>query len=229
MRILVVEDNCRLLDLIAAHLNDAGFTVDTAQTAQEFREIFASFKHALCVIDLGLPDSDGICLIQEVRKSQNNTHILVATARAHIRDRISVLNGGADDYLVKPFHVDELLARVKALLRRSHPLEPPRRRVGSLVLDCETSEVSCRGRRLELRRSEQRLLSLLIRRSGHLVAKESIQCALEGIGTENSANALEKLISRLRRSLADCPAGIQLRTVKGLGYILEGNRKEDRI
>jgi DNA-binding response OmpR family regulator len=229
MRILVVEDNCRLLDLIAVHLKDAGFTVDTARTAEEFREIFASFKHALCVIDLGLPDSDGICLIQDVRKSQNNTRILVATARANISDRISVLNGGADDYLVKPFHVDELLARVKALLRRSRPPEQHRLCVGSLVLDCETGEVSCRGRRLELRRSEQRLLSLLIRRSGHLVAKESIQCALEGIGTENSANALEKLVSRLRRSLADCPAGIRLKTVKGLGYVLEDKRREDRL
>ena len=119
------------------------------------------------------------------------------------------------------FHVDELLARVKALLRRSHVLAPQRLCTGGLVLDCDTNEVFCSGRRVELRPSEQRLLGLLIRRSGRLVSKEAIQAAIERIGSENSPNALEKLVSRLRRSLADCPAGINLRTVKGLGYVLE--------
>ena len=127
------------------------------------------------------------------------------------------------------FHVDELLARVKALLRRSHVLAPQRLCTGGLVLDCDTNEVFCSGRRVELRPSEQRLLGLLIRRSGRLVSKEAIQAAIERIGSENSPNALEKLVSRLRRSLADCPAGINLRTVKGLGYVLEESSLESRL
>jgi two-component system OmpR family response regulator len=229
MRILAVEDNARLLALIAGHLGDAGYTVDTARTAMEFREISSALEHALYLIDLGLPDNDGISLLQEICKRRSNTLILVATARSQIVDRVSALNAGADDYLVKPFHVAELLARVRALMRRWHVPPQQQLRAGRLVLECGTNEVFCRGQRLELRPSENRLLSLLIRRSGHLVAKEVIQSALAKLGTENSPNALEKLVSRLRRSLEERPAGIQLRTVKGLGYVLEEKLVEKRM
>jgi len=229
MRVLVVDDNLRLLSLIAAHLTDAGLTVDTSSNALEFRDIAANSNHLLYLVDLGLPDGDGIKLIQEVRRSRRNTLILVITGRQQIGDRVCALNSGADDCLLKPFHNAELLARVKALLRRSHVPAPQRLRTGQLVLDCDTNEVFCGGRRVELRPSEQRLLGLLIRRSGRLVAKETIQAALDRLGSENSPNALEKLVSRLRRSLADCPAGINLRTVKGLGYVLEENSLESTL
>jgi DNA-binding response OmpR family regulator len=229
MRILAVEDNARFLYLIADHLGDAGYTVDTARTAAEFREISSVVEHALYLIDLGLPDTDGFSLLQEICKRRSNTLILVATGRSQIMDRVSALNAGADDYLVKPFHVAELLARVGALVRRWHVPPQKQLRAGRLVLNCGTNEVFCRGQRIELRPSEQRLLSLLMRRSGHLVAKEAIQSALEKLGKENSPNALEKLVSRLRRSLAESPAGIQLRTVKGLGYVLEEHRLEKRM
>jgi two-component system OmpR family response regulator len=229
MRILAVEDNARLLALIAGHLGDAGYTVDKARTAMEFREISSALEHALYLIDLGLPDNDGIGLLQEICKRRSNTLILVATARSQIADRVSALNAGADDYLVKPFHVAELLARVRALVRRWHKPPQQQLRAGRLVLDCGTNEVFCRGQRLDLRPSENRLLSLLIRRSGHLVAKEAIQSALAKFGTENSPNALEKLVSRLRQALEERPAGIQLRTIKGLGYMLEEKLLEKRM
>ena len=148
MRVLVVEDNLRLLNLIATHLSDAGLTVDTSSNAQQFRDICDNLKHTLYLIDLGLPDGDGIRLIQEARRSRRDTLILVVTGRQQIRDRVCALESGADDCLVKPFHVEELLARVKALLRRSHVPAPQRLRTGRLVLDCDTNEVFCGGRRV---------------------------------------------------------------------------------
>lgn len=229
MRILVVEDNARLLKLVSGHLEDAGYIVDPVRTAAEFREISEMFLHVIYIIDLGLPDSNSINLIQEIRKRRRDSLILVATGRAEINDRVAALNVGADDYLIKPFHLAELLARVGALVRRAHLPLQKELRAGGLVLNCGTNEVFCRGRRVDLRPSERRLLGLLIRRSGHLVAKETIHSALEKLGKENSPNAIEKLVSRLRRSLADRATGIRVTTVKGLGYMLEEHREEHCI
>src|SRR5260370_37218669 len=136
MRILAVEDNARFLYLIAGHLGDAGYTVDTARTAAEFREISSAVEHTLYLIDLGLPDNDGISLLQEICKRRSNTLILVATARSKIMDRVSALNAGADDYLVKPFHIAELLARVGALVRCVHARPRKQFRAGRLGLTC---------------------------------------------------------------------------------------------
>src|ERR1700748_3730918 len=130
MRILAVEDNPRLLKLIAERLGEAGFTVDAVRTAEEFRDVSVALQHVLYLIDLGLPDDDGIKLIKDARRARSNTMILVATGRAQIVDRVSALNFGADDYLVKPFHAAELLARVRALIRRAHEPAPERLRVG---------------------------------------------------------------------------------------------------
>jgi two-component system, OmpR family, response regulator len=228
MRILVVEDNLRLLSLIGDHLTSAGYLVDTVRTATEFRDVAAGFRHELYLVDLGLPDNTGLTLIQDIRKRSPNTLILVATGCAKVGDRVAALNAGADDYLIKPFHVDELLARVRALLRRAHVPMQDELRAGQLVYNCGTNEVFCSGERVALRPSEQRLLGLLMRRSGHLVAKEAIQSVLERLGKENSPNALEKVVSRLRRSLAEQPAGIRLTTVKGVGYMLEEHGRERR-
>ena len=226
MRILVVEDNVRLLDLVAGHLTDAGYIVDAVTTAGEFREFATAYPHAVYLIDLGLPDSEGISLIKEIRKRDAHTLILVATARAEIVDRVAALDAGADDYLVKPFHVEELLARTRALLRRPRMPAPQELRAGRLVLNCDTNEVFCREKSIDLRPSERRLLSLMMRRLGRLVARETIELTLEKLGSENSPNALEQLVSRLRRALVERSAGIRLRSVKGIGYVLEEHEFE---
>jgi two-component system response regulator QseB/two-component system response regulator TctD len=221
MRTLVVEDTSRLLQLLAEKLGEGGFTVDAVSTAKAFRECSDAYRHVLYLVDLGLPDDDGMNLIRTARQAHPNTMILVVTGRSQISDRVEALNFGADDYLVKPFHATELIARVRALMRRAHEPAPRRLQVGELVLYCETNEVFCHGTRIDLTPSELRLLVLFIRRSGHLVAKEAIESTLQKMGSETTPNALEKVVSRLRHSLAARPAGITLKTVKGLGYILE--------
>jgi two-component system response regulator QseB len=229
MRILAVEDNPRLLKLISERLGEAGFTVDAVGTAAEFRDVSVAFQHVLYLIDLGLPDGDGIKLIKDARRARSNTMILVETGRAQIGDRVLALNVGADDYLVKPYHVTELLARVRALVRRAHEPAPERLHIGGLVLDCTTNEISCHGERFDLTPSERRLLCLLIRRSGRLVTKQTIESTLQKIGSETTPNALEKLVSRLRQALAGSPAGITVKTVKGLGYVLEETMVRTRM
>src|SRR5579871_4867592 len=138
VRIIIVEDNVRLRDLLAGHLTDAGYLVDAVATAEEFREVAAAYSHDVYLIDLGLPDNDGVKLITEIRGRDARTMILVATGRTKIVDRVAALNAGADDYLIKPFHVEELLARIRALLRRPRMPAPQELRAGRLVFHCDT-------------------------------------------------------------------------------------------
>jgi len=221
MRILLAEDNQRFGQLLVEHLSDAGYTVDLTMTASGFRHLATIYVYALYLVDLGLPDGDGLGLIEELRQAKCAAPILILTARSTVQDRVSGLDCGADDYLVKPFNHAELLARVRALSRRPANLVANSMRVGHLTLDFITGEVCCDGRRIDLRPSEQRLLALLIKRSGRLVPRTTIEDSLQSLGNEKTANALDKLISRLRRSLRDEQAGIELKTVKGLGYVLE--------
>ncbi|MEW5964934.1 MAG: response regulator transcription factor [Pseudomonadota bacterium] len=221
MRLLIVEDNARFGQLLADHLKATGFTVDLARTARDFRELADRGRHDLLLIDLALPDGDGVDLVREIRRKGSSVPVLVLTARASVGDRIAGLDAGADDYLVKPFNVSELDARVRALLRRPANIAPQFLRAGALRLDAATGAVYCNGQRLNLRPSEQRLLGLLIRRSGRVVTREVIESAIHSVESESTPNALEKLVSRLRKTLSDQATGIELKTVKGLGYVLE--------
>lgn len=221
MRILIVEDNSRFGQLLADHLTAVGFTVDLTRTAHDFRELAKRGQHDLMLVDLALPDGDGVELVREIRRNGSSVPVLVLTARASVADRINGLDAGADDYLVKPFNVKELDARVRALLRRPASIAPQFLRAGALRLDAATGAVYCNGQRLNLRPSEQRLLGLLIRRSGHVVTRDVIESAIHSMESESTPNAMEKLVSRLRKSLSDQATGIELKTVKGLGYILE--------
>lgn len=221
MRIVLVEDNVRIGNLVSDYLSSAGFAVDHAKSMSEFRAIRTTAAHTLYIVDLGLPDGDGTQIIKEVRESGGGTLILVTTARAGIRDRVHGLNCGADDYLVKPFHHEELLARVRALLRRSPILAPQQIRAGNIVLDCSSGEISCKGRMAVMRPSERRLLALLLQRTGRPVPRLAIENELISLDREVTPNAVEKVISRLRSALSLHEAGIEIKTLKGLGYILE--------
>lgn len=221
MRLLLIEDSTRLQELLGETLRDAGYRLDVGATVAELKNLARSVAYDLIIVDLGLPDGDGLLGIRELRSTGLAVPILVVTARGTIEDRISGLDSGADDYLIKPFNHAELLARVRALLRRPAEIRGPRLEVGSLVFDEGTGEAHCEGRSIDLRPSERRLLSLLMRRRGTVIPKSSIEEALSEFGRELSPNAIEALVSRLRKALADANCTVTLGTVRGLGYVLK--------
>jgi DNA-binding response OmpR family regulator len=221
MRVLLLEDSARLSELLGETLRDAGYGVDVVSTAAAFRAAVADISYDLIIVDLGLPDGDGIELIKELRATGNATPVLVITARVTITERITGLDSGADDYLIKPFNHDELLARIRALLRRPIHLTGPELSIGRLSLREATGEVFCGERSLELRPSERRLLTVLMRQAGSVLLKSGIEETLSEFGRETSANAVEVLVSRLRKALNDANAGVSLVTVRGMGYILK--------
>ena len=226
MRILLIEDNGRAGPLLRQYLKDAGFTVDLATSVADFQDMAGTFSYGLYVLDLGLPDGDGIEILRQLRVAKETAPIIITSARGQISDRVSCLNCGADDYLVKPFHQSEFLARIRALLRRPANMAPQCVKVGNLVLDCANDEVSCEGQRVNVSPSERRLLALLMRRSGHLVSREVIENTLLSMDHEVTPNAIDKVMSRLRAALARAPVGIAIRTINGLGYMLEESDHE---
>ena len=221
MRLLLVEDSLRLRELLGENLRAADYPLDTVGTAAEARAAAAVVRYDLFIIDLGLPDDDGMSLIHELRSAGCQTPILVITARAGVNDRIAGLDGGADDYIVKPFNHSELLARIRALLRRPSELVEPTIQIGRLVFNESTREVRADGQTLDLRASERRLLALLMRQAGRIVSKCTIEERFSEFGRELSDNAVEAHVSRLRKALDETPAGVFIETIRGVGYALK--------
>ena len=219
MRLLLVEDSLRLQELLADPLRRAGYGLDAVRTVAELLNSVAVVQYDLIIVDLGLPDGDGLSAIRSLRSMGHSTPILIITARGSIEDRVVGLDSGADDYLIKPFKHAELLARVRALLRRPSELQGPVFRYGEVELDEARGEITCSGKPIELRLSERRLLAMLLRRSGSVVPKSTIEDALLD-GCELSANAVEVLVSRLRKALGEGSAGVTIETVRGIGYRL---------
>ncbi|TMJ75389.1 MAG: response regulator transcription factor [Alphaproteobacteria bacterium] len=220
MRLLLAEDSERLQELLSESLKQAGYMLDVVATAAELFSSVAATKYDLLIIDLGLPDGDGLSAIRDLRATGMSVPILIITARGSIDDRIVGLDSGADDYLIKPFNHAELLARIRALLRRPSELQGPVLRRGRTEFDQAKDEVRCSGRSIQLRLSERRLLAELMRRSGAVVAKSAIEGTLSQSSRDLSPNAVEALISRLRRALSDAGSGIVIETVRGVGYRL---------
>jgi DNA-binding response OmpR family regulator len=221
MRLLLVEDNVRLQQLLAEALNGAGYSLDCAGTVADLFASAAVIDYDLVIVDLGLPDGDGLTAIRRLRAEGHGMPILVITARGSIDDRVSGLDAGADDYLTKPFNNAELLARVRALLRRPVDVIGPVVAVGNTSIDLKSLEVLCQGRPVDLRFSERRLLMLLMRRAGSLVQKTALETSLSEHGRDVSANAIEALVSRTRRTLADAGSDVAIETVRGVGYVLK--------
>jgi DNA-binding response OmpR family regulator len=167
-----------------------------------------------------LPDGDGLDAIETLRQRGNTAPILIITARGSVDDRITGLDRGADDYLIKPFNHGELLARVRVLLRRPADISGPKLSVGNVILDEAAGEVRCSGKKLSLRLSERRLLALLMRRVGTVLTKEALETAQSESGREVSPNAIEALVSRTRKALVDAGTDVTIETVRGVGYKL---------
>lgn len=221
MRLLLVEDNSRLSALMVEGLKGAGFAVDAAACAGDARALLDAYAYDLVVLDLGLPDEDGEDFIQSLRRGGQAVPILVVTARNGLDDRVRGLNLGADDYLVKPFAQPEMIARVRALLRRPGTYVDAVIEVGDIRFDTAARSAEVAGRPVMLARRELALLELLLRRAGRTVPRAAIDDALYDAGQDVTPNAIDAVVSRLRRQLQQAGSQARLHAVRGVGYFLE--------
>lgn len=220
MRLLLVEDSSRLRELLTEAVHEAGWRIDAVGALQDAETAVAVAPYDLFLIDLGLPDGDGLDLIRALRRSGVETPVLVLTARGAVDERIAGLDAGADDYLVKPFNTGELLARCRALLRRSPNSATPTLTAGKISLDVASGVGACEDADLGLAPRERMVLELLMRDAGRVVQKRKLEYALSEFGDEMSSNAVELAISRLRKKLEPHDCGVSLETIRGVGYML---------
>jgi len=224
LRVLLIEDDAPLAATIAEALRNVGWTVQSSARGADLAPGLKTGEFDVAILDINLPDIDGFTALKLVRQAELTTPILVLTARDAVEDRVMGLEGGADDYVLKPFALSELIARLAVLARR-HP--GPRYRVlkhGPLRLDRESRAVSVRDEPLEVSRREWMLLELLLVSEGRVVSKEDIVRRLSADGSM-SDNAVEVYVFRLRSKVESF--GIRLRTVRGFGYMLEPWRGRD--
>lgn len=216
MRVLVVEDDALLGDAIQAGLRQAGFVVDWVQDGVAADHALNAETYAVVVLDLGLPRLSGLDLLHRLRQGGSTIPVLILTARDTVDDRIKGLDAGADDYLIKPFDMGELAARLRALARRASGAPAPVLQVGALTLDPAAREIRFRDRPVELSAKEFAVLHLLMLNAGKVLSRAQIEQQLYAWGEEIESNAVEVHVHHLRRKLA--PELIQ--TVRGVGYLL---------
>lgn len=221
MRILVVEDTPQIAQAVSARLRTQGHAVDCLVSGLEAREVLAYQRYDLVLLDLGLPDLDGTALLAWLRERGERVPVLVVTARSAVSARVSALDLGADDYLIKPFDPDEMEARVRALLRRGQGEASNVTRLGRLTLDRTARLVKVDDIRLDLPKREFRLLEILLANQGRVLAKEEIADQLFSFDEATGLNAVEVYVGRLRRRLAEAEAGVEIRTLRGLGYLMQ--------
>jgi DNA-binding response OmpR family regulator len=221
MRLLIIEDERRIADLVAGALQQAGFVADAVGTLADAEAALLTTGYDAAVLDLGLPDGDGLSLLAELRRRPESPPVLVLTARDTVEDRVAGLDAGADDYLIKPFAMAELVARVKALLRRPGGPMGIRLEAGNLAFDTVGRDVQVGGQVVPLARQELAILEHLMRRLGRVVPKAVLEERLYGMGDELESNAIPVHVHHLRRKLIEANADCVIHTVRGIGYFLE--------
>ncbi len=220
MRLLLVEDESELAALVRQALERSGFAVDSVAGQAAAQDHLAVAEYAAVVLDLGLADGDGMALLRGMRRQRAAVPVLILTARDAPEDRVAGLDAGADDYLVKPFHMPELVARVRALLRRPSAVLGVTLGFADVVLETDSRTVRVAASPLALSPRETALLEQLLRRGGKVVPRESIEQNLYGFDTPTGPNALEVLVHRLRRRLQEAGAKAAIHTIRGVGYLL---------
>lgn len=220
MRILLVEDNDRLAEFISAGLKSAGFVADVFGTVADAAAAFDSASYQAAILDLGLPDGDGLEIIRSQRAKATPCPMMVLTARDGVSDRVSGLNAGADDYLLKPFAMEELIARLRAILRRPGAALSVELSLSNLTFNTTDREVRVNGKVISMPRREMEMLEHLLRRSGKVASKRSLEEGLYGFDDDVTPNSVEVLVSRLRKRLQKSGARITIHTLRGIGYML---------
>src|ERR1700756_5137396 len=218
MRVLLVEDEAGLGDTLKGRLVGAGFTVDLAQDGEE--GVFAGLEYPLdvAIVDLGLPKLPGLEVIRRLRAARKTYPILILTARDNWQDKVEGLQAGADDYVAKPFHFEEVLARVQALLRRSGGWASPELACGAVSLDTRAQTVKVNGAPVELTTFEYRILEHLMLRAGEVISKTELTERLYDEESERDSNVIEVLVRRLRRKLDPQDTVKPIETLRGRGY-----------
>ena len=225
MRLLIIEDEDRLSGILKSRLGDVGFTVDVVGSAADANAALEIINYDAVVLDLGLPDRDGLTVLATARRIGKTLPILILTARDAVEDRVAGLNAGADDYLTKPFAISELIARIKALLRRPGGVLGITLEAGNLSLDTIGRELTIAGKPVRLSRQELAILEQMMRRFGRIVPKAVLEEKLYGIDEEPDSNTIPVHIHHLRRQLQAAGASLAIHTIRGVGYILAENKE----
>lgn len=220
MRLLIVEDNVDFSSLVAANLTRAGFEADQVNTAAAARKAVRSIDYAAVLLDLGLPDDEGIDLLRDLKASTPAPPIIVTTARDSLDDRVVGLQSGADDYLVKPFAMDELVARLHALLRRAEAPAEETLHLGNVALDLVNHRVKIGDDIQPLPAREVEVLEFLMRHQGQVVKREALAAHVFGKHGHQGAGALDVYLSRLRRIFSEARATVRIDSIHGLGFLL---------
>lgn len=224
MRLLIIEDNERLAALIGAGLARLGYACDFAASLEQADDRVVLAAYDAIILDLGLPDGDGLEWLTRARRAGHMVPALILTARGALGDRIAGLDAGADDYLVKPAEVEEIAARLRALLRRPGNRALTVMTSGAITFDTASRSGAVAGHPLDLTRREGDLLELLMRREGLVVQRGAIEEGLYSFNDPVTPNAIEAVVSRLRRKLEDRGEKGRLHTVRGVGYMLAPDR-----
>jgi two-component system, OmpR family, response regulator len=216
MRVLLVEDDTSLAQAVCGYLRAKSYVVDTVSSLTQAERAILAAEYAVVLLDLGLQDGDGLSLLPRLRALRDSPTVVILTARDQVTDRIAGLDAGADDYLVKPYHPEELLARLRAIDRRSSASNAPTLHLGTLEIDLSRESVRKLGVPLVLSRKEWALLRVMASRPERIHSRSALQDALYGFTEDADSNTLEVFISRLRRKLGH----EHIQTLRGLGYRL---------
>lgn len=220
MKLLVVEDDADLAQALARVLRTQSMVVDVASSLREATELAFSGVHDMLVLDRGLPDGDGLLLIQQLRSAHLSMPAIVLTAMGDVAERVRSLDQGADDYLAKPFSTDELMARIRALARRPAVRAHSMSQTGNLCFDHEARQVLVNGQPLTLPRRELLVLEALLLSKGRTVQKQQLLQRVYGEEVDIRSNSLEAHVSRLRMKLNDAQTGVEIHAMRGVGYLL---------
>jgi DNA-binding response OmpR family regulator len=223
MRVLLVEDSRRLQQVVSATLRKGGYAVDVTGDGEEGLWFAESNDYDVVVLDIMLPGLDGLSVLQKLRKQGKATHVLLLTAKDTVEDRVRGLQLGADDYLIKPFALEELLARVEALCRRAYGTKQPRLAIGDLEIDTVGKRVVRAGQTVELTAREFALLEYLAHRAGQVASRTDIEAHIYDEQAELMSNVVDTAIYALRKKLSAVNPAPLIHTRRGLGYVLEAS------
>lgn len=225
MRLLVVEDDKDINRQVVAALEEAGYVADKAYDGEEGGYLGESEPYDAIILDMGLPKADGVTVLQKWRRSGVKTPVIILTARDRWSDKVDGFDAGADDYVTKPFHMEELMARVRALLRRAAGHASSQIACGPVTLDTRSGKVFVDGAQVKLTSHEYRLLSYLMHHTGRVVSRAELTEHLYDQDFDRDSNTIEVFVGRLRKKLA-----VDLiQTVRGLGYLVDPNQPPARV